>query len=86
MQRWDRFSGAKELLRFGILTLVLPTGCAVLGSIAEGLVAGFLRLEQAAAMDRYFDNGAGMVLGVMLMLGALLCRYGAELARKTGSE
>ena len=80
MQSWERSSGAKKLLRFGILTIVLPTGCAVAGSIVEGIVAGHMELEQAAALDRYFDNGAGMVLGVMLMLGALLCRYGAELA------
>ena len=35
-------------------------------------------------MDRYFDGGAGIVLGVLLILGGLLCRYGAEL-RDAGS-
>lgn len=71
--------GAKELLRLGILTLAIPTGCAVVGSIAEGILAGFLKVEKAAAMDLYFDNEASIVLGIMFILGSLLCRHGAEL-------
>ena len=71
--------GSKELLRLGILTLVIPTGCAVLGSIAEGLIAGFMQVETAAALDLYFDNDASIVLGIMFLLASLLCRYGAEL-------
>ena len=39
------FGGAKELLRLGVLTLVIPTGCSVLGSIAEGIAAGFWNAE-----------------------------------------
>lgn len=72
-------AGAKELLRLGILTLAIPTGCAVAGSIIEGIIAGFMKVEQAAAMDLYFDNEASIVLGIMFILGSLLCRYGAEL-------
>lgn len=72
-------AGAKELMRLGILTLAIPTGCAVAGSIAEGIVAGFMDVERAAAMDLRFDNEASIVLGVMFLLMALLCRYGAEL-------
>ena len=72
-------AGAKELLRLGILTLAIPTGCAVAGSIVEGIIAGFMKVEQAAAMDLYFDNEASIVLEIMFILGSLLCRYGAEL-------
>ena len=50
----------------------------MLGSIAEGLAAGFLNTETATAMDLYFDNEASLMLGLMLLLGSLLCRYGAE--------
>lgn len=46
-------AGARELLRLGILTLAIPTGCAVAGSIVEGILAGFMKVEQAAADDRY---------------------------------
>ena len=72
-------AGARELLRLGILTLAIPTGCAVAGSIVEGIIAGFMKVEQAAAMDVYFDNESSIVLGIMFILGSLLCQYGAEL-------
>ena len=77
-------AGSKELLRLGILTLAIPTGCAVLGSIAEGVIAGFLQVERAAAMDLQFDNEASIALGVMFLLGSLLCRHGAELRAARG--
>lgn len=72
-------AGAKEMLRLGILTLAIPTGCAVVGSIVEGIIAGFMKVEQAAAMDLYFDNESSIALGVMFIVISLLCRYGAEL-------
>ena len=65
-----------------MLTLVIPTGCSVLGSIAEGIAAGFWNAEKAAVQDLSFDNGASIVLGVMFLLGSLLCRYGAELTQQ----
>lgn len=73
------FAGAKEMLRLGILILAVPTGCAVAGSIVEGLVAGFMEVEKAAVMDMRFGNEMSITLGVMFILAALLCRYGAEL-------
>ena len=72
-------AGAKELLQLGILTITIPTGCAVAGSIVEGVIVGFMKVEKAAAMDMYFDNEASIVLGIMFILGVLLCRCGAEL-------
>ena len=71
-------AGAKELQRLGILALAIPLGSSLLGSIAEGLAAGFLNTETATAMDLYFDNEASLMLGLMFLLGSLLCRYGAE--------
>lgn len=73
-------AGARELQRLGILNIVIPTGCAVIGSIVEEVVAGFMELEQGAAVDMYFDNESSMVFGILLIVGALLCRYGAELS------
>lgn len=72
-------AGAKELLRLGILTLSVPTGCAAAGSIAEGILAGFMKTQKAATINLYFNNETSIVLGIMFILGALLCRYGAEL-------
>lgn len=74
-------AGAKKLLRLGILTITVPTGCAVVGSIVEGIITGFMKVEKAAAMDMYFDNEASIVLGIMFILGSLLCRCGAELMK-----
>ena len=65
-----------------MLTLVIPTGCSVLGSIAEGIAAGFWNAEKAAVLDLSFDNEASIVLGVMFLPGSLLCRYGAELTQQ----
>ncbi len=72
------FGGAKELLRLGILTLAVPIGSAVIGSIVEGIVIGFMGVEKVSAMNMYFGNEASIVLGLMFLLGSLLCRYGAE--------
>lgn len=77
-------AGAKELLRLGILTLAIPTGCAVAGSIVEGILAGFMKVEKAAAMDKLFDQEASIGLGILFILAFLLCRHGAELRERSG--
>lgn len=69
-------SGAKELTRLGVLTLAVPTGCAVLAAVVSGIAASFLRASEA--MDVDFDNGVSIALGVMFLVAALLCRLGAE--------
>ncbi len=72
-------AGAKEMLRLGILTAAIPTGCAVIGSIVEGVAAGFANAENAAVMDMYFDNESSIVIGVMFIVISLLLRCGVEL-------
>ena len=71
-------AGAKELLRLGILTAAIPTGCAVLGDIVQGVVSGFLHVTADGAMDVYTEYGSAIVLGLAFILGSLLCRLGAE--------
>lgn len=41
-----------------------------------------MQVEKAEAMDIYFDNAASIALGIMFILGSLLCRYGAELKER----
>lgn len=77
-------AGAKELMRLGILTIAIPVGSAIAASIAEGIIAGIMQVERAAVMDMYFDNDASIVLGIMFILGSLLCRYGAERREDAG--
>ena len=79
------FAGAREMLRLGILTLAVTAGCAVAGSIVEGIAAGFMNVEKASAMDMYFDGASGIALGVMFIAVSLLCRYGAELTENTAA-
>mgnify|MGYP005777501451 FL=1 len=79
-------AGAKELLRLGILSLAISTGCAMVGSIVEGIVAGLIKAEETAAIDIHFDNSSNIALGVMFIVVSLLCRYGAELWENRESE
>ena len=75
-------SGAKELTRLGILALTIPAGSSIAGSIVEGIVAGGMNVETDALLNRYFDPAVNIALGVMFLLIALLCRYGAELRQE----
>ena len=75
-------AGAKEMQRLGILTIAIPIGCAVVSTIAEGIIAGFMNVKNAAFTDMYFNNGASIALGVMFIFIALICRYGAELVER----
>ena len=36
--------GARELRRLGILTMVIPTGCAVGAEVVQGILTGFIKL------------------------------------------
>ena len=68
----------EPLKRLGILTIVLPTGCAIVASIVTGIVAGFLKVEVRASMEAAYSNAGNITLGLMFLLGALLCRSAAE--------
>lgn len=78
--------GAKELLRLGILTLAVPTGCAVAGKIAEGIIVGFMKSVKVTGVYTGFDNAASIALGVMFIVLSFICRYGAELAKGGSAE
>ena len=71
-------SGAKELLRLGILTCAIPLGSAMAASIAEGIVSSYLRAARDSYSDIFFNNDGSVALGVMFIIMSLLCRYGAE--------
>ena len=73
------FAGAKELLRLGIMTAVIPTGCAIVGSIVEGIAAGIMDVEKAVELNMPFGTEGNITLGIMFIIAALLCRYGAEI-------
>ncbi len=37
--------GASELRRLGILTMVIPTGCAVVAEVVQGILTGFMNVS-----------------------------------------
>ena len=76
-------TGATELLRLGILTITIPLGCDIAGSIVAGIAAGLIQTEPASGVAQNFDSSGSIVLGIMFLLGSLLCRYGAELRGNT---
>lgn len=68
------FGGAKELLRLGILGICIPLGtqtiCAIVVAVFK---ASFTDISPLS-----FDGSMSFTLGVMLILGSLLCKLGAE--------
>lgn len=71
-------NGANELLRLGILTIAIQVGCTALAEITQGIIAGFMNVEIISQTERMFDNESSIVLGIMFIIGSVLCRYGAE--------
>lgn len=70
--------GAAEMKRLGIFTICIPIGSAIVSEILSGIVLGIMDLERTVDIT-YTADGA-VALGVMFIIGALLCRHGAELA------
>lgn len=77
------FDGAKELLRLGILSICIPLGTqgvaqavhAILGKVFTDV--GPLDLEPAASVG----------VGILVLILALICKYGAEMCtEKTSAD
>lgn len=71
-------SGAKELLRLGIVTICVPLGSIILSRIVSSVLAELLACGELFNPDG-FDSVA---LGVMFIVMSLLCSYGAEKTEK----
>lgn len=67
--------GAKELQRLGILAICIPLGAQLLAQIVCGVLAE--ALTNAAAPDLEYAGSVG--LGVMMLVMAQVCKYGAVL-------
>lgn len=76
------FSGAKELMRLGILTICVPLGALILAQIASGIAAEFIGCGEALKLD----GGDSIALGIMFIFMSLLCKYGAELMEKSEDD
>lgn len=65
--------GADQIRRLGVMMIVLPAVAAILAGVMYGIFA----LSQVDTAD--FGNGTSAAMGIMLILGSLIIRYGAEL-------
>ena len=66
--------GAHELLRLGICTIAVPLGAIVAANIINAIVS----MQVADVAEIQIDGGAPVLLGVVLIVVSLICRYGAE--------
>ena len=67
------FSGASELRRLGVVTIVLPLVSLCLQAIPYTVYD--------LSYPNRMENGTSLLLGVALILASLVFRYGAELTR-----
>ncbi|MDY3079257.1 MAG: hypothetical protein SOR56_03495 [Oscillospiraceae bacterium] len=72
------FSGAQQLKRLGIQTIVIPL-------VAQILSAVVYEIFDATFQPEWFDGGS-IIIGVVLILVALVFRYGAELEEARSEE
>ena len=75
------FDGAKELMRLGILAICIPIGT----SIVTGIIYLIFKAVAKDIAETDFTTGASIGVGVMMAVGSLLCRHGAEVSG-TSSE
>ena len=71
-------SGAKELLRLGIITISVPLGTLILAQIVSDVIAELIQCGEAFKLD----GGDSVALGVTFIFASFLCQYGAELREK----
>lgn len=71
--------GARELRRLGIMMIVIPTVCAALAEIVQGIMTGFMNGMAEEWSDLNFDNEASVIVGVIFIVGSFVCGYAAEL-------
>jgi len=69
-------SGAEQIKRLGIRTIVLPLVAAILAAVFSELFG----LSQVTIVD--WSNLPSVSMGIVLILASLVFRYGAELAEK----
>ena len=74
--------GAKELQRLGILAICIPLGAQILAQIVCSVLAE--ALTDAAVPDLEYAGSVG--LGVMMIVMAQVCKYGAALEEGRGQD
>ena len=68
--------GAKELLRLGVLSICIPVAVQIASTIAEKIVVRLF----AGVEPPDVDPAVSLTVGALVIILALVCRYGTELA------
>ena len=76
------FAGAKELKRLGIWAICIPLITQVIASI----VFSVLQYKLTGLSDMNLSFSVSIGLGVMMIVGSVLCKYGTEVQESAYSE
>lgn len=76
------FAGAKELLRLGILTIVIPCAVSVIGAIVYAVTSAVT----GGGSEFDFNVSISLGLGIMFIIMSVVFKYGAELAEGKSEE
>lgn len=76
------FAGAKELLRLGILTIVIPCAVSVIGAIVYAVTSAVT----GGGSEIDFNVSISLGLGIMFIIMSVVFKYGAELAESKNEE
>lgn len=79
-------SGAKELLRLGILTAALPIAFETVAKVVAGIVAATLGVASSYAVAISVDNDGAVILGLCFIASSLICRYATELLTEKAQQ
>lgn len=73
-------AGAGELRRLGILEICITVGTSIIASIVQAVTAAVMNVPSGTVSDRWSGSGDSIALGIAMIIAALLCSHGAELA------
>ncbi len=68
------FSGAKELMRLGIITVSVSVGASITAAIVVAIFKGCL--SGVGSLD--YSDGSSVAIGIMFLVISVIFRYGAE--------
>lgn len=76
------FTGAKELLRLGVLTISVPLVAIMISDIITSIVAAIIKCEN----NYNVEAGDNIIIGIMLIAISIIFKYGAEVMSKNEEE
>lgn len=76
------FTGAKELLRLGVLKISVPLVAVMIAEITSSIIAAIIDCENNFSIE----SGENIIMGIMLIIISFIFKYGAEIMNKNEEE